>query len=153
MPPTDAPTDSQRDIHTHAFLARFVAAQAGAYADALAEMVRGQKRTHWMWFIFPQIAGLGHSATAQYYAIPSLRMAQAYLAHKVLGARYRSCVAVLADSAVADPRVMFGAIDAMKLRSSLTLFEAAAPEPLFAAPLDRWFDGARDAATERLLHR
>ena len=104
-----------------------------------------------MWFIFPQIAGLGTSRTAQYFAISSLAEARAYLEHPVLGARYLECVGALQDLPLSDPGAVFGPIDAIKLRSSLTLFEAARPHPLFAAALNRWFAGQRDTATLEML--
>lgn len=132
-------------------LSRFVEAQEGIYAAALAEIGRGKKRSHWMWFIFPQLAGLGRSATAQLYAIQSGDEARAYLAHPVLGVRYRECVAAVQDLAASDPVAVFGSIDAVKLRSSLTLFEAVDGHPLFGAALDRWFGGERDARTLDLL--
>lgn len=132
-------------------LSRFVEAQEGIYAAALAEIGRGKKRSHWMWFIFPQLAGLGRSSTAQLYAIQSADEARAYLAHPVLGVRYRECVAAVQDLAASDPVAVFGSIDAVKLRSSLTLFEAVDGHPLFGAALDRWFGGERDARTLDLL--
>lgn len=132
-------------------LDRFAEAQASTYATALAEIRRGAKRSHWMWFIFPQLAGLGRSPTAQFYAIGSLDEARAYLAHPLLGARYRECVDALQDLPINDAQAVFGSIDALKLRSSLTLFDHAAPSALFAAALDRWFDGQRDPATLELL--
>jgi uncharacterized protein (DUF1810 family) len=132
-------------------LERFVEAQTSAYATALAEIRRGPKRSHWMWFVFPQLAGLGHSPTAQLYAIGSLEDAQAYLDHPVLGPRYMECVGALQDRSGNDPVAVFGPVDAMKLKSSLTLFEAARAHPLFAAALDRWFGGERDEATLELL--
>jgi uncharacterized protein (DUF1810 family) len=134
-------------------LDRFLAAQEGAYETALAEIRRGRKRSHWMWFIFPQLAGLGHSAMAQTYAIASLDEARAYLAHPVLGDRLGACVGALQDLDRSDPEAVFGAIDAVKLRSSLTLFALAGGGPLFEAALDRWFGGDRDAATLALLGR
>ena len=138
-------------VATDVALDRFIAAQASVYATALAEIRRGAKRSHWMWFIFPQIAGLGTSRTAQYYAISSLAEARAYLEHPVLGARYLECVGALQDVPLSDPAQVFGPIDAIKLRSSLTLFEAARPHPLFGAALNRWFAGQRDTATLALL--
>jgi uncharacterized protein (DUF1810 family) len=128
-------------------LERFVEAQEGAYGTALAEIRRGAKRSHWMWFIFPQIAGLGHSAIAQHYAIASIEEARAYLAHPVLGARYRECVAVLQDLTGTTAQAVFGTTDAMKLRSSLTLFAEASGSHLFEAAIDRWFGGEKDEAT------
>lgn len=133
-------------------LDRFVAAQNDIYDIALAEIKRGAKRSHWMWFIFPQIEGLGRSAMAQRYAIRSIGEAQAYLAHPVLGGRLRACVAALQDLTGTTAETVFGQIDAMKLRSSLTLFATVAQgERMFEAALDRWFAGQADPATlERL---
>jgi uncharacterized protein (DUF1810 family) len=132
-------------------LGRFVTAQESVYEIALAEIRRGAKRSHWMWFIFPQIAGLGHSAMAQRYAIESLGEAKAYLDHPLLGNRLRSCVSALQDLTGMTAEAVFGGIDAVKLRSSLTLFDVAGGGPLFAAALDRWFGGEKDEATLRLL--
>ncbi len=128
-------------------LDRFVEAQTLAYPTALAEIRRGARRTHWMWFIFPQIAGLGQSATARHFAIRSLEEARNYLDHPILGPRYIECVEALQDLTISDPVAVFGDIDATKLRSSLTLFEAVRPQVLFAAALDRWFGGERDTLT------
>ena len=132
-------------------LERFVEAQASTYANALAEIRRGSKRSHWMWFVFPQLVGLGRTSTAQDYAIGSLEEARAYLEHRLLGLRYMECVGALQDRATSDPVIVFGALDAMKLRSSLSLFEAARPHALFAAALDRWFGGEREPRTLQLL--
>ena len=104
-----------------------------------------------MWFIFPQFTGLGHSPMAQLYAIGSIAEARAYLADPVLGARYRECVASLQALPATTAERVFGGIDAMKLKSSLTLFDQAGPEPLFSEAIDRWFDGQRDNATLGLL--
>ena len=134
-----------------ATLARFVEAQANSYTSALAEIRAGAKRSHWIWFIFPQLRGLGQSETAHYYGIASMEEARAYLAHDLLGSRYRECVQALQQLHTSDPVAVFGSIDAMKLRSSLTLFEAVEPNAPFAAALDRWFDGERDAATRQML--
>lgn len=134
-------------------LARFVAAQQTTYQTALAEIRRGAKRSHWMWFIFPQIAGLGHSAMAERYAIGALDEARAYLAHPVLGARLAECLAALAGLNGATAERVFGAIDSTKLRSSLTLFDVASDDSVFAVALDRWFDGAADARTLALLRQ
>ncbi len=132
-------------------LDRFIAAQAGTHEAAIAEIRRGQKRGHWMWFVFPQIAGLGRSPTAQLYAIGSIDEARAFLADPSLGSRLRACVAALQDLVGTSAEAVFGTVDAMKLRSSLTLFEAAGGDRLFAAALDRWFEGRRDEATLALL--
>jgi uncharacterized protein (DUF1810 family) len=137
-------------------LQRFVDAQAGVYESALAELRRGHKSGHWMWFVFPQIAGLGRSAMSQIYAIRSLAEAEAYVAHPVLGERLRECCQAVLDGA-ADGRsaeAVLGPIDAVKLRSSMTLFARADPhEPLFRAVLDRFYGGAADEATDALLER
>jgi uncharacterized protein (DUF1810 family) len=136
-------------------LVRFVEAQSGRYEVALDEVRQGAKRSHWMWFIFPQVQGLGHSAMAQHYAIADLDEARAYLAHPLLGARLREITSILQQlGRGTDARQIFGETDAMKLRSSLTLFARADDDPqgLFRAALDRWFGGEEDAATlERLI--
>jgi uncharacterized protein (DUF1810 family) len=139
-------TDSDR-------LDRFVAAQEQIYPRALDEIRRGRKRSHWMWFIFPQLTGLGRSATAQRYAIADASEARAYLAHPILCARYLECVEALQDLIGSDPVAVFGEIDAMKLRSSLTLFEVIGELSLFSAALERWFGGERDQRTVDLLQR
>ncbi len=134
-------------------LERFVAAQEPIYTKVLDEIRRGAKRSHWMWYIFPQLAGLGRSATAQLYAIADADEARAFLAHPLLGARYVECVTALQDLIGSDPVQVFGAVDAVKLRSSLTLFEAVSERPLFAAALARWFGNQRDERTlARLGH-
>jgi uncharacterized protein (DUF1810 family) len=135
-------------------LERFVAAQDahGTYARALGELRSGAKRSHWMWFVFPQIAGLGSSPMAQRYAIRSLEEAAAYLAHPVLGARLRECVAVLNSLPTTDAEAVLGGIDALKLRSSLTLFLRAAPgEEAFERALAKFFGGVPDQRTLDLL--
>ena len=122
--------------------------QGGTYAAALAELRCGTKTSHWMWFVFPQIAGLGRSPMAQAYALDSLAQARDYLAHPVLGARLRESSHVLAGLQSRTAHQVFGAIDAMKLRSSMTLFSrAAAPEPVFETVLDQYFDGVADPET------
>ena len=132
-------------------LRRFIGAQADVYATALGELRAGKKRSHWMWFIFPQLEGLGHSANAKFFGIRSIDEARAYLAHPILGRRYNECVEALQDLTSSDPVAVLGQIDAIKLRSSLTLFEQAKPMPLLAAALDRWFAGGRDGETLRML--
>ena len=135
-------------------LDRFLDAQEGSYETALDELKSGHKRSHWIWFIFPQIAGLGRSPTAQHYAIRSLDEAQAYLAHPILGARLHECIKVLQLLPPASAEDVFGSLDAMKVRSSLTLFAEADPgDAIVAAALDRWFDGRRDDTTLELLGR
>lgn len=134
-------------------LDRFVSAQRETYARALDEIRRGCKRSHWIWYIFPQAAGLGHSPMSQRYAIGSTGEAEAFLHHPVLGARCRECVAALQALDETSAEAVFGAVDAMKLRSSLTLFAEVSGEPLFTAALDKWFGGQRDRATMQLLGR
>lgn len=134
-------------------LERFVRAQDehGTYTQALAELRAGRKTSHWMWFVFPQVAGLGRSATAQAYAIADLAEARAYLAHPVLGPRLVECAEMVAEHRDKSAEQIFGGIDAMKLRSSMTLFARAGAEPVFREVLDRYFDGEEDSATvERL---
>jgi len=141
-PTTDDPHDLQR----------FLRAQEPTYATALAELRSGQKRSHWMWFIFPQIEGLGQSPTSKYYAIKSLTEAQAYLQHPVLGPRLRECAeAILAieDRSAAE---IFGFPDDLKLRSSMTLFAAlAGADSVFARVLERFYDGRPDGQTLRIV--
>jgi uncharacterized protein (DUF1810 family) len=132
-------------------LERFVAAQDGVYAQALAELRRGAKRSHWMWFIFPQIAGLGQSAMARTYAIASAEEARAYLAHPVLGPRLIEATGAV-TAAAGSAEAILGGIDAVKLRSSMTLFAAVADDPTpYRAALERFFGGEDDPATLRLL--
>ena len=135
-------------------LERFVAAQDadGTYQSALDELRAGRKTSHWMWFVFPQIAGLGQSPTSRRYAISSLAEAAAYLEHPVLGPRLREAAQILASLKGRGADQIFGGVDAMKLRSSMTLFDRAAPEePLFAEVLTRYFDGIPDHATDARL--
>ena len=134
-------------------LERFVRAQDEhkTYAQAVAELRRGQKTSHWMWFVFPQIAGLGHSPMAQAYAIADLAEARAYLAHPVLGPRLVECAEIVLTHQDSTAEQILGGIDAMKLRSSMTLFaRATEDQPVFAAVLDQYFDGP-DPETERRL--
>lgn len=135
-------------------LDRFVAAQddAGTYAAAVAELRAGRKRSHWMWFVFPQIAGLGRSPVSVRYAIASLAEAKAYLAHPVLGPRLTECARILTQLQGRSAQDIFGGIDAIKLRSSMTLFSHADPAtPEFRRVLEIYFAGVPDEATERLL--
>lgn len=135
-------------------LERFVLAQdaGGTYHRALEELRDGEKQSHWMWFIFPQVAGLGQSPMSRKYAISSLAEAEAYLQHPVLGPRLvESASAVAAHTGLGAVRI-FGGIDAQKLRSSMTLFLRAAPEePIFQEVLDGYFGGSPDPATDRRL--
>ena len=133
-------------------LERFVRAQDGVYDQALRELRAGDKRSHWMWFVFPQVAGLGHSPMAQRYAISGLAEAHAYLAHPVLGPRLVEASQALLELSGRDPVRVLGSTDALKLRSSMTLFETAAPdERVFGEVLERYFGGERDEATTTRL--
>jgi uncharacterized protein (DUF1810 family) len=133
-------------------LQRFVDAQdtGGTYEQALAELRRGRKTSHWMWFVFPQIAGLGQSQMSRTYAIASLDEARAYLAHPVLGPRLIACAEAVATGPAATAQDLFGGIDTQKLRSSMTLFMRADPaQPVFKRVLDRYFGGQPDPATDQ----
>ena len=133
-------------------LDRFVVAQQTVYDGVVAELRAGHKTGHWMWFIFPQLAGLGRSEMSRYYGIASLREAVAYLAHPVLAPRLRECAALLLVSNARSATDILGIIDGTKLRSSMTLFYRAEPtEPVFAQVLDRFFDGVADPLTDQLL--
>ena len=133
-------------------LDRFLDAQRGDYAAALAEVRRGRKTSHWMWYIFPQIAGLGQSSTARYYSIRDLEEAREYYAHPVLGQRLREISGALLELRGSDPVAVFGGIDSMKLKSSMTLFAVAAPDdPLFRQVLDKYYGGEQDVLTLRIL--
>ena len=132
-------------------LRRFVTAQTPVLANVLEELKSGHKRSHWMWFVFPQLRGLGHSSTARFYGIGSLDEARAYHAHQLLGPRLTLCTRTVLESAAGSLHEIFGSPDDLKFRSSMTLFEAAVPDPVFARALDRWCSGERDSATLRLL--
>jgi uncharacterized protein (DUF1810 family) len=135
-------------------LNRFVAAQDAdrIYDLALEELRRGRKTSHWMWFVFPQIAGLGHSAMSQRFSLSSLEEAKAYLKHPVLGPRLNECTEVVAESVGRSAEQIFGAVDAQKLQSSMTLFMRTSPDnPHFKEVLQLYFDGQPDPATDRLL--
>lgn len=141
-PITDDPYDLQR----------FLRAQEPIYATALAELRGGQKRSHWMWFIFPQIEGLGQSPTSKYYAIKSLTEAQAYLQHPVLGPRLRECAEAILAIEGRSAAEIFGFPDDLKLRSSMTLFAAlAGADSVFARVLERFYDGRPDGQTLRIV--
>ena len=134
-------------------LERFVAAQVGVYQGVVEELRRGRKAGHWIWFIFPQVAGLGRSAMSEHYAIGSLGEARAYLAHPVLGSRLRECAELLLaappERSAAD---ILGELDALKVRSSMTLFARADPsEPVVRRVLDRFYGGAADPLTDSIL--
>jgi uncharacterized protein (DUF1810 family) len=135
-------------------LNRFLVAQEDVYIRALQELRAGEKYTHWMWFIFPQVTGLGYSSTAQYYALKSHEEAQAYLVHQILGSRLQestAAVMALEDRSALD---IFGGIDELKFHSSMTLFaHIAAPESVYREALDNYFDGKQDYRTLEILDR
>jgi uncharacterized protein (DUF1810 family) len=133
-------------------LDRFVLEQEPVYRDVLEELRGGRKTGHWIWFTFPQIAGLGYSDVSQRFAIGSLDEARAYLAHPVLGTRLRECAGIVPATEGRTAVEIFGSTDAMKLRSCMTVFHRAAPdEPLFAQVLDRYYGGEADEATDARL--
>ena len=135
-------------------LQRFIDAQGDSYRTALQELGAGSKRTHWMWFIFPQLRGLGHSPASQHYGIASLEEARAYLADPVLGPNLRHAVeALMTWRGYRTAEEILGPIDALKLRSCLTLFDQVDPNGLFASTLDAFYGGKRDERTLALLNR
>ena len=144
----DQKTKSDRDDFN---LERFVLAQRNVYSQVLSEIIRGRKTSHWMWFIFPQVKGLGRSYESQLYGIGDLSEARAYLAHDVLGNRLRECVSALLRIENRTALEIFGPIDEMKLRSSLTLFNAASEEAIFDQAIDRYFNGQTDDLTLGIL--
>ena len=149
MNPTDSVSLSPDDpFH----LSRFTNAQEGLYQNVLVELRTGQKRTHWMWFIFPQISGLGHSDMAKHYAIKSEEEARQYLTHPVLGARLLKCAETVFAIEGRTVSQIFGHPDDIKLRSCLTLFGCVAgPQSIFTKVLDKYFNGEKDGETLRLL--
>ncbi|MCP4379189.1 MAG: DUF1810 domain-containing protein [bacterium] len=135
-------------------LERFVSAQGGDYEIAVQELRRGRKKSHWIWYIFPQVAGLGSSSTAQRYAIRTRGEAVAYLAHELLGPRLHECAQMLLRLGECDIDRVMGSPDNLKLKSSMTLFAAISPiENVFQAVLDRYFDGQTDPMTLAYLNR
>jgi uncharacterized protein (DUF1810 family) len=149
----DAPHRERTTVDPFA-LERFVEAQdsGDTYVHAVAELSRAEKQSHWMWFVFPQLAGLGRSPMAKQFAIASLQEAQAYLRHPVLGPRLATCTGIVASTEGRSAEQIFGAIDAQKLRSSMTLFLRATPsDALFSEILERYFDGEADPETDALL--
>ncbi|MDR8014311.1 DUF1810 domain-containing protein [Ectopseudomonas guguanensis] len=133
-------------------LARFVEAQQRDYQQALDELRAGAKRSHWIWYVFPQLRGLGRSEMAEHYGISGLDEARAYLAHPLLGKRLEDCARALLSHRGRPVRQIMGSPDDLKLRSSMTLFQAAAPQqPLFAEVLQAFYEGEQDAATLQRL--
>jgi uncharacterized protein (DUF1810 family) len=134
-------------------LERFVTAQAPVFETVLAELRAARKRTHWMWFIFPQLAGLGRSSTARFYGISSLEEARAYLAHPLLGPRLDRCTRIVLEAESPSLHAMFGSPDDLKFRSCMTLFALAADDPddVFCHALERWCDAQPDEQTLALI--
>ena len=132
-------------------LQRFVDAQDGVYRRVVAELSAGRKQSHWMWFIFPQIAGLGFSAMAQRYAISSTEEAAAYLAHGILGQRLVECTGLVLGVKDKTIRAILGSPDDLKFRSSMTLFSAVSDDPVFDAAIAKYYAGAKDQATLGIL--
>lgn len=134
-------------------LNRFVEAQEGVYPIALKELQEGRKRSHWMWYIFPQLKHLGHSYNAKFYGISGIEEATAYLEHPILGQRIRELSETILNLPGYDAKAIFGGIDAMKLRSSMTLFGAVIPDDIFSKVLDKYFMGQRDIHTLTIINR
>lgn len=134
-------------------LQRFIDAQNESYVRALEEIKAGRKRSHWMWFIFPQLKGLGRSSASMFYGINGLDEAREYLAHPILGERLREISQVLLQLATNDANAVFGSPDDMKLRSCMTLFDNISPNDIFADVLDKYFDGQRDCKTLSIVRQ
>ena len=132
-------------------LERFVEAQKWNYENALSELKTGRKRSHWMWYIFPQMRGLGRSPMAEIYGIADLAEAREYLAHDILGSRLREVCGVILNLSTSDAVEVFGDIDSLKLKSSMTLFDLVAPNDVFAQVLEKYYHGKRDINTLKLL--
>ncbi len=139
--------NASKAVAEFADLERFLWAQDGIIDQAMEELRQGRKTSHWMWFVFPQVVGLGHSATAQRYAIRSLEEAGAYLAHPTLGTRLRDCCQLLLSHRDTAPEQILGVVDALKLRSSMTLFDTLCSQDVFADVLAAFFHGERDSLT------
>lgn len=132
-------------------LKRFIEAQEGVYPVALRELREGRKRSHWMWYIFPQLKQLGHSYNAKYYGLSGVDEAAAYLAEPVLGQRLREVSTAILNLPTNDAHEVFGGIDSLKLRSSMTLFDLVSPNDVFARVLDKYFNGQRDNRTLTII--
>ncbi len=132
-------------------LERYIQAQNSSYDQALQEIKSGRKRSHWMWFIFPQIKGLGHSSTSIFYSLKDIEEAKQYLDNPILGMRLREISRALLDLPTNDPHEVFGSPDDMKLRSCMTLFDIIEPFSIFHQVLEKFFDGKRDSRTLRIL--
>ena len=133
-------------------LFRFIEAQNGVYLIALKELQEGCKRSHWMWYIFPQLKYLGHSYNAKYYGISGITEATAYLQHPILGQRLREVISTILHLSGNDAEPIFGCIDAMKLRSSMTLFDFISSNDIYVSVLDKYFQGVKDHRTVSILN-
>ena len=138
-------------IESEQGLERFLDAQRAVFDQVEQELAAGRKRSHWMWFIFPQLRGLGSSATSHYYGIADLSEARSYLAHAVLGPRLIKCTSLVLAHSEQKPQTIFGGVDAMKFHSSMTLFEAAGDNPVFGDAIEAFFGSRRDGGTLALL--
>ena len=147
------PTNNQPDPQDLFNLDRFISAQQGVYDRVLAELRDGQKRSHWMWYVFPQFQGLAQSNTSRYYAIKTREEAIAYLQHPVLGKRLRECTEAVTNIEGKSVSEIFGYPDDLKLKSSMTLFSSVASDPLFDRVLDKYFQGEEDEKTLQLLKK
>ena len=132
-------------------LNRFVEAQHGVYPIALKELHEGRKRSHWMWYVFPQLKHLGHSYNAKYYGISGIEEATGFLHHPILGQRLRETASAILNLSGNDAEAIFGGVDAMKLRSSMTLFDVVSPNAIFAQVLDKYFNGQSDNRTISII--
>ena len=132
---------------------RFLMAQENIYPIALQELQNGRKRSHWMWYIFPQLKHLGHSYNAKYYGISGIAEATAYLQHPILGQRLREAASTILNLSGNDAEAIFGGIDAMKLRSSMTMFDIASTNDIFAQVIDKYFNGQRDILTLKIINQ
>lgn len=132
---------------------RFIAAQEASYPIALAEIKNGKKRSHWMWYIFPQIQGLGFSETSRFYAIKDIQEAEAFLQHPVLGSRLIEICNALLEVNGNDAHTIFGSPDDMKLKSSMTLFASVHADPVFDLVLEKFFGGKKDDRTLQIINR
>lgn len=134
-------------------LDRFLLSQDRIYQVALKELKGGRKRSHWMWYVFPQLKHLGHSYNAKYYGISGIEEAVTYLQHPILGQRLREIASTILNLSGNDAEVIFGCIDAMKLRSSMTMFDIASPNDIFAQVVDKYFNGQRDVLTLKIINQ
>lgn len=134
-------------------VSRFIKAQENMYETALAEVRNGKKESHWIWFVLPQLRGLGHSYNSNYYGLDGLEKTRLYLDNPILNAHLREAVGVLLSLPTNNPESIFGKLDALKLKSSMTLFDAAQPNDIYAKVLDKYFSGQRDKRTNAIIKK